>query len=269
MADPGADLDALLTPTPAGDGRFTVDVPDRWQQGRGAFGGLVLGLLARAGDAVVADPARPLRTLTGEIVGPAQPGAAEIAVEVLRAGSGVTTVAARLVQGGAVQCHAVIAFGKARPTADAAPTLPPPAPPAWAGVPVAALAPPLAPVFTQHVEFRPVGPLPFSGHPDPHVDGWVRFRRPGTRRDGAWLVAMADTYWPALLTTARAPRPAATLTFALETCGDPSDLAPEAPLYYRGRLLAARDGYAIESRELWDERGRLLALNQQTFVVMA
>lgn len=266
---PDADLDALVTPTAVGDGRFSIDVPDRWQQGRGAFGGLVLAMLARAGEATVADPGRPLRTLTGEIVGPTVPGPAEVAVEVLRAGTGATTVAARLVQQGAVQCHAVIVFGKARATADAPPTIAPPERPAFEGVPVAPVGPPMAPVFAQHVEFRPTGPLPFSGGADPRVEGWVRFRRPGVRRDGAWLVAMADTYWPTILVAARGPRPAATLTFAFQALDDPSGLAPDAPLYYRGRLLAARDGYATESRELWDERGRLLALNQQTFVVMA
>ena len=53
------------------------NVPDGWQQGRGAFGGLTLAALARAaGDRV--DPSeRPLRAITAEIpsavlVGPAQ-----------------------------------------------------------------------------------------------------------------------------------------------------------------------------------------------------
>jgi len=42
-------FDALTTAAPAGDGRFLWDVPDGWQQGRGAFGGIVLAALTRAG----------------------------------------------------------------------------------------------------------------------------------------------------------------------------------------------------------------------------
>jgi len=50
-----------------GPGSFEVTVPDGWQQGRGAFGGLVYGMLTRAMEQVVDEPARRLRTLTGDI----------------------------------------------------------------------------------------------------------------------------------------------------------------------------------------------------------
>ncbi len=33
---------------PIRDGHFRATIPDGWQQGRGAFGGLVLGTLLRA-----------------------------------------------------------------------------------------------------------------------------------------------------------------------------------------------------------------------------
>lgn len=261
------DLDLLTTPAPVGDHRFAITIADGWQQGRGAFGGLVLAILARAGEQVVADPDRTLRTLTAEIVGPTLPGPADIAVEILRAGTGVTTVAARLTQGNEVCAHAVIVFARPRGTYDAPPGLTAPTPPPWRDLPVAPIAPPLAPTFTQHVEFRVTGPVPFSGTPG-DVSGWVRFRRPGRARDAAYAIAMADTFWPALLTGETAPRPAATLTFAFELVGELAGLDPDAPWYYRAQTLAARDGYAVESRELWGEDGRLIALNQQTFVVI-
>ena len=50
---------------PTGPGTFEGTVPDGWQQGRGAFGGLVYGMLARAMEQVVNEPARRLRTFTG------------------------------------------------------------------------------------------------------------------------------------------------------------------------------------------------------------
>jgi len=265
VIDPDATFEELTRSVREADGAFAVEVPDRWQQGRGAFGGLVLATMARAVEAVVADPTRTLRTLTAELVGPAKPGPARVVVEVLRAGSGVTTAAARLVQDGEVCAHAVVAMGKPRGAYDAL-ALEAPVLPGWEEMPVMHLGPPMAPVFTQHVEFRCAGPLPFSGVAVAETSGWVRLRRPGGRRGGEYVVAMADSWWPAMLSAETAPRPAATLTFALEVVGE---VEPgEAPLAYRGRMLAGREGYAVESRELWTAGGKLVALNQQTFVVM-
>lgn len=268
---PVGTLDELLTPARAGDGAFTLDVPDGWQQGRGAFGGLVLAALARAADAAVADPARTLRTLTGELVGPVQPGRADLTTEVLRAGSGVTTVAVRLAQAGEVQAYAVVTLGKPRAAYDAPPRLPPPfeadARP-WREVPAIPPGIGAMPAFARHVEMRPLGPPPFtSGNATADAAGWVRARAPGARRDAAYVVFLADAWWPAVLPTFAAPRPMATLAFTLSVVGTLDGLDPEAPLYHRGRGLVARDGYAVELRELWGEDGRLIALNQQTFVV--
>jgi acyl-CoA thioesterase len=261
-------LDVLTTPTPVAPGAFTIEIPDGWQQGRGAFGGLVLAILARAADATVADPARTLRSLTGEIVGPVQPGASEIKVEILRAGSGVTTAAVRLIQAGEVQAHAVAALGKPRGDYQAAPALAPFDPPPWRDVRVAPVGPPMAPTFVQHMEMRPLGPTPFSGSPSAIASGWVRPKEPGARRDPAYAIAMVDAWWPANLAAERAPRPMATLTFAFAMVRDLDGLDPDAPLYYRGAISAGHAGYAVEQRELWGEDGRLIAVNQQTFVVM-
>jgi len=261
-------FDEIATPI-AIDGGFAIEIPDGWQQGRGAFGGLVLAILTRAGAAALGDPGRPLRALGGELIGPVKVGRATITVEVLRAGTGVTTLDARLAQDGEVQAHATLAFGKPRPTFAATTLLEPPMMPPWRAVATAPIGPPVAPVFAQHVEYRLVGAPPFSGAPlTTPVEGWVRLREPGRARDDAFAVAMIDTYWPTMLAAGRVPRAAATLTFAYERVSDLDGLDPDAPFYYRARLLAGGDGYAIEARELWGEDGRLVALNQQTFVIM-
>jgi len=268
-ADETIDFDTLVTPTARGGGAYSIDVPDGWQQGRGAYGGLVLAMLTRAAEATAADPSRALRSLTAQIVGPVQPGPTEIATEVLRAGSGVTAVAARLVQAGAVQAHAVATLGKPRATYEAAPVLAAPEMPAWRERSPAPASMPFAPTFIRHMEIWPTGPLPFSGAGSvQETAGWGRLRRPGRARDAAFTVAMIDSYWPGFLAAASGPRPAATLTFSLETMSDLVGLDPDAPLFYRARVLGGRDGYAVEARELWGEDGRLIALNQQIFVVM-
>ena len=41
-------LEQASSVTDRGGGRFVGEIPDGWQQGRGAFGGLVLATLLRA-----------------------------------------------------------------------------------------------------------------------------------------------------------------------------------------------------------------------------
>src|SRR5688572_16079779 len=102
-------------PTQIAPGRFQLVVPDGWLQGRGAFGGLVLAPMVRAALLVATPgPERRVRTLTAEIVAPVLPGAADLSVEELRAGSGTTTLAVRLLQEGELRAHGVVVIGRAR-----------------------------------------------------------------------------------------------------------------------------------------------------------
>jgi hypothetical protein len=126
----------------------------------------------------------------------------------------------------------------------------------------------MGPVFAQHVEFRPTGAFPFSGAAEPVTEGWVRFKQQGTTRDAALLAGIADTYWPALFLLEEAPRPMATIAFTFQPFADFTGLDPEAPFFIRARLVAADKGYTVEFREVWGADGRLLALNQQTFVII-
>lgn len=260
-------LDAHLALTPIAPGHLRAEVPDGWQQGRGAFGGLVLALLARAA-ATVVDVERPLRSLTAELCGPTQPGPADIFVEALRAGSGVTTAAARLVQAGEVQAHAVVVHARTRPSAAtlAWREIAPPALGAWQEVPAVVL--PGAPVFIEQCELRPVHAPVFAGREASGAEGWFRFKRPPTLRDGAYLAMLCDGWWPAAFARMSAPRPMATLAFMMQVLADPARLDPEAPVYHRGRAPVCGEGYFVETREIWSPAGELLAINQQTFAVI-
>lgn len=264
-----ADFRRLTTPRRAGDGLYVIDIPDAWQQGRGAFGGLVLAMLVRAIRAHEPDPDRALRSLTAALPGPVQPGPAQIRVDVLRSGSGVSTLTAQLVQGDEVLSHVLAILGRARVSDRDRMLLSPPTLVPWREVPVAPIRAPIAPVFTQHCEFRPVGGYPFTGQSgNPQVQGWARFLGLGPRWEEADLVATADIYWPALLLTEPGPRPMVTVAFSFQLLHAPALLPPDAPLFYRGSTLAARDGYVVEQRELWSESGELVALNEQTLALV-
>jgi len=271
------DLQSLTTPRRLDESRFSAEIPDGWQQGRGAFGGLVLANLVRAieafdatpvRDGAASGPERTLRSLTAQILAPVLVGPAAIRVERLRTGSGVSTIAARVEGGGEVLAHAVGVMAKARGSDTdfchaAAPAMPP-----WREVPVIPVQPPIGPVFARHFEYRVTGPPPYSGGSPAAASGWIRPRDPGAARDAAYVTALADCWWPALFARLAAPRPMATLTFTLDIVGSLDGLDPEAPLFHDASATVARDGYALETRELWGEDGRLVSRNHQTITVI-
>jgi hypothetical protein len=262
------DLTTATTPTRRDADHFQADIPDGWRQGRGAFGGLVVATLARAIEAFEASPERPLRTLTAEICGPVLPGPASIRVERLRAGTGVSTLAARLEQGGEVLAHAVAMHGRRRAVDVDFCELAPPAVPPWREVPPFVMPDGFRPEFAQHFEMRAVAPFPFTGAAEAFTAGWVRALDPGPARDAGYVVALADAWWPAIFSRLTAPRPAATIAFTLELLAGAEGLDPVAPLLHSARAVVSRDGYVVELRELRGEDGRLLACNQQTFAII-
>ncbi|MBK9032786.1 MAG: thioesterase family protein [Myxococcales bacterium] len=262
-----ADFRAASTITPLGEDRFAWDVPDGWQQGKGAFGGLVIGALARAMAACEPEPARALRSLTAELCAPMLTGATTIAVTALRRGRGITYLEARARQGDAVIARASGLFGAARPPTTLRLTPTPPTLAAFDTVAVAPLGQAPSPRFTACYEFRTLGPPPFAAAAEPTAAGWLRERgviaapRP---LDAADVIGLLDAWWPCALVVEATPRPMATVAFTAELLVDPASLDPAAPFAYVAHLAGGVDGYSVELRHLW-QGDRLVALNQQTF----
>lgn len=249
------------------DARFTMRVPDGWQQGRGAFGGLSLGALARALSAAEPDPARQMRALTGDICGPVVPGVATIDVDVLRRGANLTNVDARLRQEGAVQARASAVLSVARKVEVATHSPTSPEPIDWRSCPTLASEPGMWPTFTQHYEYWNAGPLPFSGNADARIDGFVRERDRVSALDAPAVIALLDSFWPSLFSRETQPRSIATVTFSAELFVDPSTVPGTEPLRYRSHMIALQQGFFLEHRELWHHE-TLVAMNQQTVAVL-
>ena len=258
----GESLDDVITPMA---GRLTV--PDGWQQGRGAFGGLVLGAMTRALAAEVGE-ARALRTLSATLMAPVVVGEAQIAVTTLRAGNAVTTASAVLTQDGAVAAQAVGIFGAPRKNPPVWTRLAAPRATPWRDLPDVRLPSPPVPTFIQHFDMRVLSGFPFSGSTSGEILGWVRPRIPAALRDAAYVVTLADCYFPVVLSEMTTPRPVATVSYHIELCSPLDGLDPEAPLLHHATAPFAAEGYVVDRRELWGEDGRLVALNQQTFVVI-
>ena len=247
---------------------YIWDVPDGWQQGRGAFGGLVLGALVRAAEGSEPDRGRRARVITGELCAPARPGPTTITVRHLRRGNGVTYAEAWAVQGADTVARASVLLAADRkvdgpPVIRAAPALPP-----WSELPVIAPPSPPGPLFTRHLAYRPTGPLPFSSAAASIATGHVAMRVPLAVIDAAAICGLLDAWWPAVLATMTRPRPMATVSFTAELLVDPATVDPTEPFAYSARVDGGGGGYYVELRELW-QRDRLIALNQQTFALLA
>ncbi len=260
-------LTEALSLSPHGDAQFLADVPDGWQQGRGAYGGLVLGLLAEAMDRTQPETDRRLRTLSGELVAPVLPGPALLRVHTVRRGAGISSLRAELLQEDVILAHAHALFGKDRVAdRDRVELAPPPS--GWEALEVLPVEPPIGPSFARHFEFRSTGPLPFSQPSTPEAAGFVRAQRAPERHSAATVIAHADAWWPTGFAQEEMPRPMATVSFNLQLFGDPASLPTAVPFFHRSRMLASQDGYFLEVRELWTADGRLAALNPQTFAII-
>lgn len=261
------------TPTPTATG-YRFDQEAGWRQGRGAFGGLTIAGLVRAIEHRVADPRRIVRSVTAQLPAPFEPGTADLTVELLREGKNLTAARAALVQGGETRAHVVAILAAHRPGDGplAWRDLAPPAAPPWrslAALPVSTDPRMVWPEFAQHFEYRIVEGLPFATGAPARTVGWIRPRLPGAQRDAAYVAAVVDAWWPAAFTKFPPTRPCATIAYTLELVTNLDGLDPEAPLLYRGTVPVCADGFFLETRELWGEDGRLVALNHQTFAVIA
>ncbi len=241
------------------------NVPDGWQQGRGAFGGLTLAVLARAAGGRVDPSERPLRAITAEIPSAVLVGPAQVKLSTLREGNALSTIVAHLERAGEVVAHAVMTFGKTRPVGFDRVELPRPSPPPFADVPVVPNVS-FGPAFAHHLEYRLVSGVPFSDARDASIEGWVRFLEPGDVPRWVALIGLVDAYFPSVLPVLAGPRPFGTISFAAQLFE--AEWSLREPLYHRSRLLGSQHGYLAEVRELWTPAGELCAINQQTMAII-
>ena len=273
----GLETDGESGATDAQKTVFDWQVPDGWQQGRGAYGGLVIATMVQAVLMATRDPDRTVRSITAELCGPVMVGPARVVVEVLRNGSGMTTAAVRVVQAEVgkegvsapvVQSHAVIILGKRRVEGHAWNELRPLSVPSWQESQPQDRFVEQIPAFARQFEYRVVGPAPYSRHAEAVAAAWIRPVEAVSRADALWVVALSDVVWPSMITRFAVPRPMATISYMLEIVDDLDGVDPQVPVLHVGRTPVSQQGYTVEFRELWGADGRLLALNQQTIVMI-
>lgn len=250
------------------EGIYSVAIPAGWEQGRGAFGGVVLGALARAILDAEPEKERLLRMLSGEICAPVLAVPGEIHVELLRRGKNMTYADARFLQDGKVVARASAGLSQRRRIAGESVWPEPPIQKPIEEARMIEMPEGIAPVFSRNYDFRITGPFPFTGQREAIVEGYTREALPPAQLDAPSIIGLADSYWPAVFSTMRTPRAIATAGFTAQLLMDPSELDASKHLYYRAQAPVVHEGFFVEMRELW-AGDRLVAMNQQTFAILA
>lgn len=199
---------------------------------------------------------------------PPTEGVCEVVVQIERAGRGMSTVTARLRQGGRDCVLALIALGGPRPGPSLhdhpAPDVPPPTevPPREAGTTVGPDIP-----FRHRFDLRPaIGALPFAAGTEALTGGWIR-TADGDPIDAVLLAAITDSWPPAIFSRLELPVGVPTVELTVHFRNAPS---PDTEwCLVRFSTLEASEGYLEESGEVWSPDGRLLAESRQLAVLLA
>ena len=240
--------------------RGTLDAA--WAQGRGAYGGLVAAILARAVERD-APAGQSLASLTVSFCAPAAPGEAVVRTEVVRAGRNASVLRAVLAREGAVVATALATCMRLRTEALGYDDL---AMPAVPGPDEVAEGPPelAIPAFAKFFEFRQcLGTRPFSGAHEARVGGWCQLREDAVI-DRALACALLDAWPPAAASLAPAWCPVASLEIRydfLDVRGDTGWTLYDA----RSRFVSG--GLADERATLWTHEGRAIAIATQRIAI--
>jgi acyl-CoA thioesterase len=264
-------FDRDTTVTPERDGVFATQISPDWRAGRGPHGGYLAAILLRALIATVEDPSRAPRSLTIHYASSPEPGPAEIHTTVERQGRSLSTLSARMEQGGAVTALALAAFSVAWEAPDAH------------ELPMPDVAPPDeerrstprlfdgAPKFTRQLVMQPrVGAVPFAGSGAPmEIGGWIGLPEPRAI-DPLSLALFSDAWFPpsfiALDEPAISPTVDLTIHFRQpihESACDPAALCLSV---FHTRLL--HNGFFEEDGVIWAADGAVLAQSRQLGIIM-
>lgn len=265
-------FDAATAVTAVGSDAFTVDIPDGWQQGRGAWGGLAMAPLVRAIEATEPDSNRVIRSVSAQLTAPAVVGPHRIIVTSVRRGSAMSTWRAEMTGPSQETVATMVAITGVPRTSDPSHDhatwgiVTRPVVPAPEAVPVVPGGPPW-PLFTQHLRMQPISGLPMAGGPAECI-AWVSLQEP-VPHSAASLIALVDSSFPASLPLLSDIPRIATVSFMANLLVDPATVPAAESLLSHTFVAAASEGFTSEHRQLFTRDGRLVVDNLQSIVVGA
>ncbi|RAU44376.1 MULTISPECIES: thioesterase family protein [unclassified Pseudomonas] len=247
----------------------SVSIPASWTQGRSCFGGLMAALQFEAMRARVATD-RPIRSLAVCFVGPpAIDVPISFEVEILREGKAVSQVLGRAIQKGETVTLIQGSFGAPRESAIAVAADPAPEFKAVDEVPAFPFIAGVMPEYLRYIDMRwALGGLPYSNTPSAAIGGYARLKDvPEERLTEAHVLALVDTWPPAVLPHLNKPAPGSSLTWTIEFVQPLPAMSTHEWTRYRAVIEYARDGYGHVAAGLWTPKGELIAISRQTVTV--
>lgn len=262
VADTLFDRAIAAAPIHGAPGQYAVEFSADWSAPAGPNGGYLAAMVLNAMQAALDEPARPPRSMTLHYLRPPQPGAGTISVATERAGRTMTTLTARVEQGGKTMVVAIAAFGAARaPVLEFAEPMPDAPPVAeLKAMPKLEQMPPIAHRFDLH----PLpGPYPFTGADRAELGGWARLPEP--RPLDALLLAIGTDIWlpPVFLrltTFVAAPTVELTIHFRHVP---PAGTTDDSLHFARFVTRTSAEGFVEEDGWIWSPDGTLLAQSRQ------
>jgi hypothetical protein len=256
------------------------EVPETWLQGRGVWGGLPIQTMVNA---VVSNEqsGREVRSITLQIPEPVIAETHRVLTRLIRRGSAMSMWQVDIVR---ERENLTVAFGQVVTGEDKDLEFDPPAVswgtavfpevPKCDQVAIAPIGPPFGPDFAQHLEFRPITPLPTMGT-ESLVYGWINLPQrteAGAHWTAAQLLSTVDAWWPSPYTLMKSMRPVATVSFSANLLIDPEAIEPIAgersPLLHESSVSSVHGGFMSELRRLWTPDGRLVVENLQSIMVI-
>lgn len=229
------------------------------------FGGLLAALCAQAMRQGL-DIGAPLRTLSVQYLAAARFGQdLGFAPRLLRGGRSTAFAAVDAGQDGRATHHATALFGPDDADAPVITSSAPP-PPLDSLDPEPQLAGPMAPRFSQHVDYVfDDGPRIMRGRPgDPAVERmWMRLKD-GRPLDEAGLCYLLDAIYPPAWTIGPRPAPMTTVDLRYDVLAEPTPAsAPGGWAFFEFRMLDLGLGWTVDEAVAWGADGAPLALSRQ------
>jgi acyl-CoA thioesterase len=247
-----------------GEGRYSINLSDRWWIGRGPNGGYVAALVLRAMTAEVetrpsTDP-RPARSLTVHFLRPPETGRAEVEVTVEHAGHLTCFLSSRLIQDGEVKAKAMAVFSGERdgPAFDTSKMPDAPAPEELEEMDTEQA--PVAVFGRYRAKF--IKGIPGEAGEKAETMGWIRLRDEQPV-DPVLAAAVLDVWYPAPFVAFEKLPFAPTLEYTVHF---PRTIPePGPPDWNLIRLFSEEgvEGHFSEDAELWSRDGKLLAKARQ------
>ena len=247
---------------------FEAHIPDRWKQGRTAYGGVTAGLALHAAQKAVRD-LPPLISAQIAFIGPVG-GNPVFTPPVMRQGKNVTSINVDVHSEDKFSGRMMYFFGASRESVLNEDF---PAPEAGTPEETPDFVPPqlrdFVPPFLSKFDVKLIaGHRPASGADEGYVRTWVRHLDPTSRASDASFIALADVLPPAAVPMIKVMKPMSSINWHLNIL-TPNISTRDGWWHVESRLTAAANGYSSQIMRYWNTDGTLVAEGVQSVAVFA